>query len=213
MSITLGIIMITVLVSLTAFSERSITHALLFDPIAIRQRSQWYRFFTSGLIHADTEHLLFNMLSLYLFGQTVESGYRQAVLFSNDGALYFGMLYTLGLFFSMVPAYWQHRHNRHYRSLGASGAVSAVVFTGILLDPTAKLGFFLIPPIIPGYLFGPLYLLLSLALEKRGKDNINHGAHVAGAIAGLVFTIVASKWMHTRYDPLQQFFLKVGASF
>ena len=89
--------------------------------------------------------------------------------------------------FAFFPLFIKHKNDYHYRSLGASGAVSAVVFAGILFDPTAKLGFFFIPPIIPGYIFGPLYLILSTCLEKRSQDNVNHSAHIWGALFGIVF--------------------------
>ncbi|MFM8591307.1 MAG: rhomboid family intramembrane serine protease [Sphingomonadales bacterium] len=212
MSSTLVIILFTALVSITTFGQRSLIDQLIFDPVAIIERRQWYRFFTSGLIHADWEHLLFNMLSLYLFGQIVEAAFQSELLFGSNGkALYF-LLYGLALPLSLLPTYFQQQQNRRYRSLGASGAVSAIVFAGILFNPTAKMGFFLIPPIIPGYVFGPLYLLISAWLGKRGKDAINHSAHISGAIAGIALTCLLAWVLHTAYQPWQEFIGKVSRS-
>jgi membrane associated rhomboid family serine protease len=213
MSITLVIILFTALVSITTFGQRTITDQLIFDPTAVTHRQQWYRFFTCGLIHADWEHLLFNMLSLFLFGQLVESAFQREVLFGEQGKMIYLTLYLLALPISLLPTYFRHRENKHYRSLGASGAVSAIVFVGILLNPTAKMGFFLIPPIIPGYIFGPLYLLLSAWLGKRGGDHINHSAHISGALAGIALTCLTASYLQTTYQPWQEFLTTVSRQF
>ena len=213
LSITLLIVLFTTLVSISAFGKPTVIDQFIFDPVTINRRQQWYRFFTCGLIHADWEHLLFNMLSLFLFGQMVESDFQSDILFGEQGKLFYALLYLSALFLSLVPTFWQERENRYYRSLGASGAVSAIVFVGILFNPTAKIGLFLIPPIIPGYIFGPLYLLLSAWLGKRGGDQINHSAHISGAIAGVVLTCLICWWLQTDYQPWQQFIVKVKGEF
>jgi membrane associated rhomboid family serine protease len=213
LSITLLIVLFTTLVSISAFGKPTVIDQFIFDPVTINRRQQWYRFFTCGLIHADWEHLLFNMLSLFLFGQIVESAFQSDILFGEQGKLFYALLYLSALFLSLVPTFWQERENRYYRSLGASGAVSAIVFVGILFNPTAKIGLFLIPPIIPGYIFGPLYLLLSAWLGKRGGDQINHSAHISGAIAGVVLTCLICWWLQTDYQPWQQFIVKVKGEF
>ncbi|NDF98170.1 MAG: rhomboid family intramembrane serine protease [Chitinophagia bacterium] len=213
MSITLIIIVFTALVSITAFGQRRTIDQLIFDPVAVTNQNQWYRFFTCGFIHADWEHLLFNMLSLYLFGQIVESAFQSDYLFAEKGKLLYASLYIVALPLSLLPTYFQHKDNRLYRSLGASGAVSAIVFAGILFNPTAKMGFFLIPPIIPGYIFGPLYLIISAWLGKRGADQINHSAHISGAIAGVALTCLLAWSMQTPYQPWQQFMIKVSSEF
>jgi membrane associated rhomboid family serine protease len=213
LSITLLIVLFTTLVSISAFGKPTVIDQFIFDPVTINRRQQWYRFFTCGLIHADWEHLLFNMLSLFLFGQMVESAFQSDILFGEQGKLFYALLYLSALFLSLVPTFWQERENRYYRSLGASGAVSAIVFVGILFNPTAKIGLFLIPPIIPGYIFGPLYLLLSAWLGKRGGDQINHSAHISGAIAGVVLTCLICWWPQTDYQPWQQFIVKVKGEF
>jgi membrane associated rhomboid family serine protease len=212
LTITLIIIIITGIISFTAFNNQKIIDDLIFYPPAITRHNQWYRFFTCGFIHADIAHLLFNMFSLYMFGEFVERSFSSPILFAEKGKLLYIIMYFLALFVCLIPTFIKHKNDYYYRSLGASGAVSAVVFAGILLDPTAKLGFFFIPPVIPGYIFGPLYLILSTYLEKRSQDNINHSAHIWGALFGIIFVVAAAAILKTDYQPLEQFMLKVKYS-
>jgi membrane associated rhomboid family serine protease len=191
LDITTIIIIITALISIGGFSNQKIIEDLIFYPPAVSQRNQWYRFFTCGLIHADVGHLIFNMLSLYLFGRFVEDTFTQ--IFAENGKWLYLLMYVTSLFVCLLPTYFKNRNNYHYRSLGASGAVSAVVFAGLLLAPDVQVGFFIIPPIIPGFIFGPLYLLISVWLDRRGGDNINHSAHFWGALFGVLFVIVAGR--------------------
>jgi membrane associated rhomboid family serine protease len=207
LSITLIIVIITVIVSISGFSNQKIIDDLIFYPPAVTQQKQWYRFFSCGLIHADAGHLIFNMLSLYLFGEFVENGFGQ--LFGDKGKLFYLVMYVVALLVCLLPTFAKHKNDYYYKSLGASGAVSAVIFAGLLLEPRNKVGFFFIPPIIPGYVFGPLYLILSTWLEKRGGDNVNHSAHIWGALFGVCFVIVLAYILHTDYAPLEQFYLKV----
>jgi membrane associated rhomboid family serine protease len=212
LTITLIIIILTGIISFTAFNNQKIIDDLIFYPPAITRHNQWYRFFTCGLIHADITHLLFNMLSLYMFGEFVERSFSSDILFGGKGKLLYLIMYLLALFVCLIPTFIKHKNDYYYRSLGASGAVSAVVFAGILFDPTAKLGFFFIPPVIPGYIFGPLYLILSTWLEKRSQDNVNHSAHIWGALFGIIFIVAAAAILKTDYQPLEQFMLKVKYS-
>jgi len=200
LSITLIIIAITCLVSFSAFSNQRMVEQMIFYPPAVN-RGQWYRFFSCGLIHADIGHLILNMLALYLFGigskietpaGTLYTGveYQFIYIFGQAGRyIYFGM-YLLALAISLLPTYLKNRNNYHYRSLGASGAVSAVVFAAILFDPLTGIGLLFIPIYIAGFIFGILYVFISSILEKRGQDNINHSAHIFGALFGLAFTII-----------------------
>jgi len=207
LTITLVIIIITALVSISGFSNQKIINDLIFYPPAITQRNQWYRFFSCGLIHADVAHLAFNMIALYMFGDFVESAF--VTVFGARGKILYLSMYILALWVCLLPTFAKHKNDYYYRSLGASGAVSAVVFAGLLLEPRNKVGFFFIPPVIPGYIFGPLYLLLSTVLEKQAKDNVNHSAHIWGAVFGLAFLIVAAYVLQTDYKPVEQFILKV----
>jgi len=175
---------------------------LIFYPPAVTNNRQYYRFITCGLIHADLGHLIFNMLSLYLFGIMVESGFNQ--IFGAAGRLLYVMLYVMALAVSILPTYFRNKNNSYYRSLGASGAVSAVVFAGLMMEPNIKVGLFIIPPIIPGFMFGPLYLIVSALLGRKGGDNINHSAHIWGALFGVAFLIIAGA-ATGRYNAIEEF--------
>jgi membrane associated rhomboid family serine protease len=188
LSITLIIVIITCIISINAFSNGRLMEDLIFYPPAITRRGQWYRFFSCGLIHADWAHLIFNMLSLYLFGENVEEGFT--ILFGQKGKLFYLLLYVLALLFSLLPTFAKHKDSYHYRSLGASGAVSAVVFTGILFNPIGGIGLFFIPIFVAGFIYGFIYLAITAWLDKRGADNINHSAHLYGALFGIGFTII-----------------------
>jgi membrane associated rhomboid family serine protease len=187
-SITLIIIIATSIISFIAFNNHKLLDQFIFYPPAVR-RGQIYRFFSCGLIHADFGHLIFNMISLYLFGEAVESKFMEA--FGPLGRLVYLGMYVLALAVSVIPTYINNKDNYHYRSLGASGAVSAVIFAGILFFPLAKLGLFFIPIYVAGFLFGIIYLFVSGWLDKRGGGNINHSAHIFGALFGVGFTIIA----------------------
>ena len=200
-TITLIIVIITTLVSIGGFNNQKMIDDLIFYPPAVTRQKQWYRFFTCGLIHADFAHLAFNMLSLYLFGRFVEEKFLE--IFGETGKWYYLVMYISALLVSLLPTYLKNKNNAAYRSLGASGAVSAVVFAGLMVAPGIEVGFFIIPPIIPGFIFGPLYLLISIYLDKRGGDNINHSAHIWGAVYGVLFVIVAGKLVG--YDAIREF--------
>lgn len=201
LDITTIIIIITVLVSIGGFNNQKMLDDLIFYPPAVSQRNQWYRFFSCGLIHADFGHLLFNMLSLYLFGRFVEETFTE--IFAENGKWLYLAMYVTSLLVSLLPTYFKNRNNYSYRSLGASGAVSAVVFAGLMVAPYVEVGFFFIPPIIPGFIFGPLYLLITAWLDRRGGDNINHSAHLWGALYGILFVTVAGRLVG--FDAIQAF--------
>jgi membrane associated rhomboid family serine protease len=191
MSITIIIIIITALVSFTAFSNQKIVDDLIFYPPAVANQNQWYRFFSCGLIHADIPHLAFNMLSLYFFGPHVENAFLS--VFGEKGKAFYLLMYITAFAVSLLPTYFKNKNNYHYRSLGASGAVSAVVFAFILFYPLQGLGLFFIPIFIAGFLFGIIYLVISHYMEKKGGDNINHSAHIWGSIYGVAFIIVMAR--------------------
>lgn len=202
LDITTIIIIITALVSIGGFSNQKIIDDLVFYPPAVSQRNQWYRFITCGLIHADWGHLIFNMLALYLFGRNLEFYFSQ--IFVGSGKFIYLLMYVTALAVSVVPTYSRHKNNYQYRSLGASGAVSAVIFSSILFDPITGIGLFFIPIYIAGFLFGFIYLLISYYLDKRGNGNINHSAHIFGALYGIAFTIIAAR-LFSDYPVLSAF--------
>ncbi len=192
MSITLIITIATVIISFLAMNNNTLMDKLIFHPYTIaKDPPQWYRAITCGFIHADFMHLAFNMFSFYMFGDMVEKYFE--LIFGQLANFFYLLLYISSLVICIIPTYFSHKKHYNYRSLGASGAVSAIVFVGIFLQPTMQIGFFIVPPIIPGFVFGPLYLALTVYLSKKGPGSINHSAHLWGALYGLVFLIVASK--------------------
>lgn len=193
MNITLYITIITVVTSISAMYNEPLMDKLIFHPYTVHQHKGWYRFFTSGFIHADFMHLAFNMFSFYMFGDYVEQYF--AMIFGASGSTFFILLYISSLLICLIPTYLNHYKQYHYQSLGASGAVSAIVFAGIFLQPTMQIGFFIIPPIIPGFIFGPIYLGLTAYLSKKGQSGINHSAHLWGSIYGIVFLIVTAHFI------------------
>lgn len=196
MSFTLIIILLTVVTSLAAFPYNIPTIEAIrqphwfrrycFNPYAVTKFRQYERFVTYGFLHADWMHLLFNMLTLYFFGRYVEKFY----IHSNGeivGKLIFLLFYISGIVVSTLYDFFANKRNSAYNAVGASGAVSGVVFTFILFLPDVKLYFYFIPIGIPGWLFGILYLAFSIYMARRGTDNIGHMAHFWGSLWGLVF--------------------------
>lgn len=207
-TITLTLLAITVALSLFGFANKKVINDFIFYPPAIKNDNEWWRFITNGFIHADLGHLAFNMFSFYMFGDFVEKYF--IVLFNEKGKALYLAMYLTALIVCLIPTYIMQRNNKQYRSLGASGAVSAVVFAGVFLEPTIKIGLFIIPPIIPGFIFGPLYLLLTVYMSKRGGDNINHSAHFWGSVWGVGFLIIVCK-IFPGFDPIQNFISQVSA--
>ncbi len=183
---TTGIVIITAVISLYAFSNQSLYRRFLFNPYLIRNKREWYRFFTSGFIHADIMHLFVNMFVLYSFGTIAENYFDN--VFSEKANAYFLMLYIGGLAFSVLPTFKQHADNPMYNGLGASGAVAGVLYSFILFDPMDKICLYGLL-CMPGVIFALLYLIVSYFLNKKGGDNVNHNAHMWGAIFGFCFTL------------------------
>ncbi|MDJ1479429.1 rhomboid family intramembrane serine protease [Cytophagaceae bacterium YF14B1] len=187
-SLTLVFVIITVLASLYAWRQPDIKYKWMMNPYDVARKREYYRFITSGFIHEDGMHLLFNMMALYSFGVQMEKVFAQ--LYPGAGFTLFGTLYILGIIVSDIPTFLKYRNVYNYNSLGASGGVSAVVFAFILFYPQAQLGFMFIPIPIPAFLFGALYMLYSVYMSKRGGDHINHDAHLWGALFGIVFSVI-----------------------
>jgi len=186
MSATNYIILATAVISFFTFQNAQLRDRLIFNPYVIEQNRQWYRFISSGLIHADWAHLLINMFVLYSFGRAVEYDFKN--VFDEKGTINYLLIYFGGMIVSVIPTFKKQKENPGYNSLGASGAVSAVVFSFILLRPLEPLCLYGLL-CLPGILFGGLYLVYCYFAGKRGGDYINHDAHMWGAIFGFVFTI------------------------
>ncbi len=193
LSITVIIVIVTAFVSIGGLSNPKVIDDLIFYPPAIR-RHQYYRFITHGFIHADLFHLIFNMIALYSFGESVEKTlFSHPCVFGANGKWFFLLLYFAGLIVASLPDYFRFRDSYHFRSLGASGAVSAVIFAAITLLPQLPINFLFIPIDIPGFIFAIIYLFASAYLDKRGGGKINHSAHLWGALFGIVFVLVFVK--------------------
>lgn len=168
-------------------NQREVLYKFMMNPYMVVQRGQYFRMITSGFIHKDYTHLIFNMITLYFFGPNLE--YIFSVVFGPLGSVYFILLYALGVIVSDVPTLLKHRHNPAYNSLGASGAVSAVIFACIWFDPLMNLYLYFAIP-IKGFIFAGLYIIYSYISSKRSGDGINHDAHLYGALLGILFCIV-----------------------
>lgn len=182
--VTYILIGITAITSFASFQNIDLTNKLIFYPAQIQRNKEYWRFITHGLIHGDVFHLLMNMFTLYFFGRLVEFDFLQ--IFGN--AYVFPLFYLSALVVASIPSYYKYKDNYSYRSLGASGAVAAVIFASVILDPWNKIYVYFIG--IPGILFAVLYIWYSRHMSQRGMDNIGHDAHLHGSLFGIVFPLV-----------------------
>ena len=185
MTLTISIILITCLVSFTTFNKPDKIDDLSMWPYMVKERKQFYRFFTSGFVHADFLHLGFNMFTLYFSGRIIEDIFMQ--LFNSKA--YYLVFYFAAIALADVPTYFRHRNDYNYRTIGASGAVSAMIYATVLFAPWAMIRVFFIP--MPLIVYAVLYLFLSAYLSRRDPHSgINHSAHLWGAVFGLIFPLV-----------------------
>ncbi len=188
---TILLIVITSAISILAFNRRDIFDKLQLNPYAVYHKKEWYRIISHGFIHADWVHLFINMFVLFSFGSAVENIFKQLATegIIKSPVLSFVILYFTSMIFATVTSIKNHKDDPGYNSVGASGAVSAIVFTSIFFQPLAKLYFYAVIP-IPGIVFGILYLAYSQYMSKRNNDNINHDAHFIGAVFGFLFPLI-----------------------
>ncbi|MCV9388454.1 rhomboid family intramembrane serine protease [Reichenbachiella ulvae] len=187
MSLTLVLIIITVVISYAAFQNPNLKYKLMFNPVHVADQGQWFRLISSGFVHSNWVHLGFNMFTFYFFGELVERVF--IAIKGPVGSVYFIVFYLMAIVISELPSLFKHRHNVHYNSLGASGGVAAMVFCSILFFPTSPIclyGFVC----IPGFILGTGYVIYSYMKGKDMSDNVNHNAHLIGALFGIVFTII-----------------------
>ena len=181
-SVTVLLVIATVLVSWLAFERPKLMARLVLWPPAIARSHQVDRLVTHGFVHADLQHLLFNMITLYFFGRLVETLFLPYI-----GHLGFLLFYLSALVVAILPSWLRHRRDPHYRSLGASGAVAAVLFAFILVQPWSLIFVFVVP--VPAVLYAVMFVGYALWSERHGRDNVNHSAHLWGAGYGVLFTL------------------------
>lgn len=182
--LTYSIIFITVVVSVICFGNRNLLRKLAFSPYRVVNNREWYRILTHGFVHGDYTHLFVNMFTFFSFGSYME----QWVEVNGFGQGTYLLLYFGGMIFATMYDLIKFRRDSLYSSIGASGAVSAVLFAAIFLNPWEKLYLFAAIP-IPGIVFALLYLVYSQYMAKRGGDNVDHYAHIFGAAYGFLFPI------------------------
>jgi membrane associated rhomboid family serine protease len=187
---TIAIIAVTCLISILAFSNQSLFARLQFNAYQVYHRREYFRLLTHGFIHANWWHLGMNMLVLYFFGGYVE---KILQILENEGMLRFPMmvyllLYLLAIIFASSSSLFRYRDAHWYNSVGASGAVSAMLFFFIFFEPWQKICLYGML-CIPGIIFAVLYLIYSQYMSRRGGDNINHDAHFLGAVFGFIFPL------------------------
>jgi membrane associated rhomboid family serine protease len=189
--ITVIIVIVTVIVSVAAMRRRELLYRFDLSPARLVHKREYYRIFTHAFLHANYFHLGINMLVLYSFGTYIEQAFseleREGVIFSAP--FFYLLLYVGSIALASLSTVIRYRNDEHYSAVGASGAVSAVVFTYIFFEPLKKIYFYMVLP-IPGILFGILYLIYSSYMGRREGDNINHSAHFWGAVVGFLFPIL-----------------------
>ncbi len=189
MSYTLIIIIVTVAISAAAWNKPAIYYGFMFNPYQISKNGQVYRFISSGFIHDGWVHLGFNMFTFYFFGRNVEQIFTYVL--GSSGPIVFVVMYLSAIVISDLPSYFKYKDFQGYNALGASGGVSAVVFSSILYMPLSDIclyGFIC----LPGFVLGILYIIYSVYQGKSMSDNINHQAHLIGALFGVIFTVIIS---------------------
>lgn len=190
-TITHIIIIITTIISVVAFGNFRIFDQLKFNAFLIRHNRQAWRFITGALVHADILHLAMNMYVLYIFGNVVEVYFQSFYGASFKGSFFYFLLYTGGAVLSSLYSFEKHKDNLWYNAVGASGAVSAIVFAFIAIRPEQHLQLLFLPGIsIPAFLLGGLYLLYSWIMAKNKKDNIGHDTHFFGALFGVLYMFI-----------------------
>jgi len=187
MIINYVIIAATILTSILAWNQAELFAKLKFNPFLIKKNKEYWRLGSYGLIHADWFHLGINMFVLWSFGSVVIQYFQ--MVFPGKAIFYYLVLYIGGLLVANASAFGKHKDNPYYSAVGASGAVSAILFSSIIFNPMGEIYLFLIPFGIPAIVFGILYLAYSVYMNKKANDNVGHDAHFWGGIFGLFFTI------------------------
>ena len=194
-SISFILILVTAGISVLAWQKPHLLELLTLNPYRILRKQQYWRFISSGFIHADFSHLFFNLFSFFFFGVQIEQIF--GILFPGFGKLLLLVFYLLAIVISDLPTFFKQKKNPYFNSLGASGAVSAVIFAGILFFPVEKIYLFGFVG-IPGIIYAGLFTWYSIAMDKRGGGNVNHSAHLYGGLFGWLFItlLYPQVWIH-----------------
>lgn len=187
LNLTLILIVITLGTSLYAWNNEHIQNKWMFNPFAAYHGKQYFRFLSSGFIHSNGMHLLFNMIALFFFGDVLERIYTN--LFGTLGLIFYLITYLLGIVVANLRTFYKYRHQSYYNSLGASGGVASVLFASILYRPTSSICLYF-AICMPAFILGLAYLIYSYFSGYRKGDNVNHDAHLYGALFGIAFTII-----------------------
>ena len=196
--ITLVIIIVTAAVSVLCFSQQDAFNKLKFSAYGVWHRRRWHQMLSYGLVHGGWGHLLFNLITLYCFGRIVEQ-YFSAAFGASTGPVLYAVLYVSALAVSTVGDLIKFRDDPSYSAVGASGAVSAILFAAILFEPKMGIYIYLIPVPVPAYIFAPIYLVYCIVMARKNVDNIGHSAHFWGAVYGLVFPLLLRPDIFTHF--------------
>lgn len=188
LGITEIIVILTCLVSWQGFNNQNLQNKFLFIPYEVKHSKEYYRIISHMMIHADVTHLAFNMISLYYLGSYLEMELVHS--YGNLGLYYYIVLYFAGGIAATILPFYKNSNNSMYRSLGASGAVSAVVFATIMWNPELELMLLFIPIPIKAYILGPIYLAVEYFSMRKGGSGIAHDAHLGGALFGILFVLL-----------------------
>ncbi|HJW29203.1 MAG TPA: rhomboid family intramembrane serine protease [Saprospiraceae bacterium] len=205
LSITVLIIAFTALISYQGFTRYDRIDRLKHFPYRETHNKEWFRMLTSGFVHADWVHLLINMFVLYSFGAYIEE-YLMHVFGNPSGHLIFLFLYLANIVLANIPTMYMQKDNPGFSSIGASGAVSGMVFIFILLNPWSILNLFFVIP-VPAVVAGVIYLGYSSWAARKGQGRLDHTAHFAGALAGMAMIILIN------HDIVTEFFRKLVEDF
>lgn len=186
MQVTYALMAIIGFVTYYAWQKPAVHQRLMLNPYKVQNQKQFDRLLTSGFVHNNGIHLFLNLFTLYFFGGAIEKIFF--IYFGQLGNVYYLTLFLSAIVVANLPTYFKHRKHSHYNSLGASGGVSALVLAFILFDPLRDLCLYAVL-CLPGYILGAVFIAYSIIMGKRGQDNINHDAHLFGALYGLVFII------------------------
>ncbi len=187
LSVSLILIITIVGVSFYAWRNQTVYFKLMMNPYQVFHRNEYWRFITSGFIHSGYVHLGFNMFTFYFFGGLTEQVFQYR-LGPGTGTWVYILFFLSSLVVSDISVAWKYKDNPNYNSLGASGAVSAMVFSSILYFPLQPICLFAIL-CLPGFILGTIYVIYSYTQGRSMSDNINHEAHLFGAIYGIIFSL------------------------